>query len=44
MAVPWWELANKFTILFSKSTKFYSEAPTDKIFDDQIKPDYGYAN
>ena len=40
MAEPWWELANKFTILFSNSDNFYSEDPTDKIFDDRIKPDY----
>ena len=41
MAVPWWTLANNFTILFSDSDNFYSDAPTDMILDDRIKPDYG---
>ena len=41
MAVSWWTLAKEFTILFSDSENFYSEDPTDKILDDQIKPNYG---
>ena len=41
MAVSWWTLANDFTILFSNSDNFYSDTPTDMIFDDRIQPDYG---